>query len=281
MMTTVATVIAFSMLAAESKGTLKVGDETIPLTHVYALQRDNEEGALDAPELRLLFADREIALTLLEPPVLSRLDAMAREKKLQGVLLRFDPKQSPREVHGTVYHAPANPQESMAFFTLSGEEAGFKSLEVNEGKISGDAVYEEGEAGSESDVPKFSYRVTFTAPVQKPTPLSASLKGAEAVKSPQAQAYLAYQDAVRKVDFQAAKASSTAEKFKALEEFVQLVGKDAFAEQAKQFVPERAIQEKRITGVYVRGTNATLIVKDETGMQIVTLVEDGGTWKAD
>ena len=79
------------------QGTLQVNGQAITLTQAYAHLHDNAERLLDRPrELRLLLTDREVpqeALAGLAP--LTALEPLARAGRLQGLLLRLDPKDPP------------------------------------------------------------------------------------------------------------------------------------------------------------------------------------------
>src|SRR5947207_858010 len=75
-----------------AKGTMRVGNDTITLTHAYAHLHDNAEGALDRPtELRVLITDHEVKQETLRGLVFLPVMTLAREGKVRGLLLRFHP----------------------------------------------------------------------------------------------------------------------------------------------------------------------------------------------
>src|SRR5262245_28668801 len=108
------------------RGTLQVGAAAIPLKFAAAHLHDNAEKLLDRPrEMRVVLADREVPQEALAgvafPPVMQ----LAREGKVKGVLLRFDPGNR-KHLLVTVLAAPANPQESLLNLTVGGSFDAFK-----------------------------------------------------------------------------------------------------------------------------------------------------------
>jgi len=270
----------FAQAGSEVKGTLEINGATVPIKYAYALQHNDEEGFLDGPELRILLSDREVDPGLLGDLVLSRLDTMAREKKIRGLLLKLDPKKEPREIHGTLLEAPASPQASLPFFTQSGDTTSIKKLDIKDGKVSGVLEEKLSEDSVFPDTPKYGYNITFTAPIQAAAPVTARPKGEEALKSPQAQAILVYEKALREGRIEDAAKLATPEKFGQLEQAIQQMGKPAFLEQVKQFIPEAAVREKQIAEVIVRGKNAVVVIVEEGGRIAAPVTDTGGVWKA-
>src|SRR5262245_6840359 len=96
-----------------AKGALRVGDDTIALTHAYAHLHDNAEGALDRPtELRVLITDREVKQETLRGLVFLPITTLAREGKVRGLLVRFDPA-DPTKVEVTLLLPPVNPMATL------------------------------------------------------------------------------------------------------------------------------------------------------------------------
>lgn len=265
----------------EVTGTLEVNGDKIPVKQVYALQHDNEEGLLDGPELRLLLVDREVNPDLLGGLILSALDDMARAKQVRGLIIRFDPKKDPREVHETLLVAPESAQATLPFMTSSGSETSIKKLEIKDGKVSGVVESKSADDSIFPDMPKYSYHLTFTAPIRSTPPITAKLKGAEALASPQAKLVLAFEKAVRDGDFDAARKLAVDSRMHELDQMVQQVGKAAFLEQAKQMIPENAVHAKQLTDVVVRGKHGFVIFKEEGSRTPVPVIESGGTWKVE
>ncbi len=271
----------FSEPAADVKGNLEINGTQVPIKFAYALQHNDEEGFLDGPELRILLSDREVDPGLLSDLVMSRLDTLAREKKIRGLILKFDPKKEPRELHGTLLEAPSSPQASLPFFTQSGDSTSLKKFEIKDGKASGVLEEKPSEENFFPDTPKYGYQITFTAPIRQADAITAHLKGEEAAKSPQAQAVLAYEKACREGRMEDAEKLATPGKFGELKQAMEQMGKATFLEQVKQFIPETAVREKQIKEVIVRGKHATVVITEEGGRICAGVIDAGGTWKAD
>ena len=263
----------------ELKGALTVAGKEIPLAHALALDFDDTEGMGDGPELRILFSDKKVALTELESPILFNLDALAREGKLQGVLLRFDPKAESREVHGTVYLAPDSPQSSMPFFTLGGDAGGVDSLKVEDGNLSG-TVEQSAEGDADFGIPPYSFTVGFKAPIQKPAPATV-LKGKEAMETEQMKTYLKFEAAMSQGDLETIRKMTTPEKSKQLDLFIAEAGKEQFLAMAKQMVADPATREQNLLGLYARGDRTTIVFNDQGGKMSVTLLKKGDAWIMD
>ena len=274
--------VSFGSAHAQGKaeGALTFNGKSIPLAHAYVVLHTNEEKLLDGQELRILLTDKEVDAKVLARPVLSQLDALARDGAFQGILLRYDPVASEREVHGTVYAALDDPQMSMPFFTLSGGDAGFLSLNYTPQEMSAEVEHDGGESSFE-DMPAYSYKAIYSAPVQTIPGLSASLEGKEAQDSPQAQAALNLERAMREGKLDEAKTFCTPARIKDLEEFLQQVGEDEFKKQAATFIPDPRTRAKQIKNVFVRDTTAIVIFDEEGGTSSVDLVKIGDAWKLD
>lgn len=265
---------------SEVKGSIEINGTSVPVKYVYALQHNDEENFLDGPELRILFADREVDPSLLTPLVLSGLDTLAREKKIRGMILKFDPKKEPREIHGTLLDAPAKPEASLAFFTQAGDTTCFTKLEIKDNVVTGALEEKPSEDTSDPDIPKYGFKIEFSTPVRPNDAITARLKGAEAVKSPQAQAVLAYEKACREGRFEDAAKLSTPAHMADLNNALKQMGKETFLQQVKQFIPETAVREKQIEELIARGKHAVVIIRDN-GLIPATVVEENGVWKAD
>ncbi|MBI5095215.1 MAG: hypothetical protein HZB26_22625 [Candidatus Hydrogenedentes bacterium] len=270
---------AFAEAAPEVKGALKVNGAEIPIKFVCLLQHDNEEGMLDGPELRMLLADREVDSGLLKGIALDQLDTMAREGKVRGLILRVDPKKEPREVHGTLLIAPASAQASLPFFTQSGSETSIKKLEIKDGKASVELDYASTGDSAFEDMPKFEYKLAFTAPIRPNDKITARLTGAEAVKSPQAKVAMDFEKAVRSGDLDAARKLDLGKRMLMIDQAVKEMGKEKFLEQARQFIADPATREKQLSLVVVRGKGAIVVFKEEHSRTTVPLVEVDGVWK--
>ena len=264
---------------AKLKGTFTVDGKEIQLKHVLVIDFDDTEGMGDGPQLRILFSDKEVAQSELESPILFNLDALAREGKLQGVLLRFDPNAETPEVYGTTYAALDDPQTSMPFFTLSGGAGGVDSLKVEKGVLSG-TVDGSGEGSTNFGTPSYAYEITFSAPVRKPTPVTV-LTGKVAMDSVQMKTYIKFEEAMTKGDLDTIRKMTSEAKAKQMDDFIAQVGKEQFMAMTKQMVSDPATREKSLKGLYLRGDNTTIVFDDEGGKMSVNLKKKGDTWIMD
>jgi hypothetical protein len=270
---------AYADPASEVKGTFQVNGAAIPIKCVYLLQHDNEEGVLDGPELRILLTDREVDPSLLSEIVLSQLDSLAHAGKVRGIVIKLDPKKEPREMHGTLLMAPGSAQASLPFFTESGSETSIKKLDIKGGKATVELDYASTGDSAFSDMPKFSYKLSFTAPIRANDPITARSKGADAAKSVQVKTMMAFEKAVRSGELDAARKMATESRFQQIDQAAKQMGKEKFLEQARQWITDPAVREKQSAEVIVRGKRA-VVVFDEGGARNPSyLIEDGGIWK--
>src|SRR5690349_6975711 len=167
---------AFAIDAGTAKGTLKADGKDVPLKYSVAYQLDNAEGLLDRPkEMRVLIADREVPAEALAglafPPVMQ----MARENKVQGLLLRFDPADR-KAVLVTYLAAPKDPRMSLMNLTVSGTQDAFKKLDIGGNKVIGEITYKDSRSGS-PDMPSLEFAINFSSPVFNNPAVTADLKG--------------------------------------------------------------------------------------------------------
>jgi len=274
--------VFLTLAAAEEtklKGNFTIDGKDVALKHALVVDFDDTEGMGNGPELRVLFSDAPVAQSELESPILFNLDALAREGKLQGVLLRFDPKAETREVYGTTYATPSNPQTSMPFFTLGGDAGGVDSLKVADGALSG-SVSGSAEGDVDFGTPAYTFDITFSAPITKATPATV-LQGKEAMATDQMKTYLKFEEAMGKGDLDTVKKMTSPEKAKQMDDYIAQVGKEQFVAMAKQMVSDPATREKNLKGLYLRGDNTTIVFNDEGGNISVNLKKKGDTWIMD
>lgn len=264
---------------AKLKGTFTVNGKEIQLKHVLVLDFDDAEEMGDGPQLRILFSDKEVARTELESPILFNLDTLCREGKLLGILLRFDPKAETPEVAGTVYVPVDSPQTSMPFFSHSGGAGGVDSLKVEKGVLSG-AIDGSDEGNADFGTPAFAYEISFSAPVQKSTPVTV-LQGKEAMATEQMKTYLKFEEAMGKGDLDTIRKMTSEEKAKQMDDFIAQTGKEQFMAMTKQMVADPATREKALRGLYIRGDNTTIVFNDEGGKMSVNLKKKGDAWIMD
>jgi hypothetical protein len=157
--------VAFAIDPGTARGELVLDGDKTALTHAYALRQDNVEGLMDGPELRILLSDRELSTDLLAGPVLGELDQLARQGGVKGVLLRVAADRRPDSVSGTILHAPADPQQSLPFFTKSGQGAGFTRFELGDKRVVGEIEEKPDAEAGFPGAPVFAYRAAFSAPI--------------------------------------------------------------------------------------------------------------------
>ena len=265
-----------------AKGTLKVDNNNILLKYAYAHQYDNEEGMLDGPELRILLADRKVPQSLIsgfDGP--SNLDSWTRVGKILGVLLKVDPKKVDGSVAGTLLCSPPDPQGSLIFFAdnVQNKVNMFnKTLKIQNNLVLGEARYQYQKV---EDLPSFDFAVSFSAPLFHDEKITARLIGKKAIESPQVQALLLYNKAVREGNLDHARQVSTAadKNFKELNLFQKQASEQAFQEMIKETFPEDKQLQKQIKEVVVRDSKAVIIAQVKGGKTATTVVLVDGQWK--
>jgi hypothetical protein len=86
-----------------AKGTMQMGQETIPLTHAYAQLHDNAEGLLARPkEMRILIVDRQVKREVLNGLVFLPVLAMTRAQNISGRAVCHEKRPGAIEWSGTV-----------------------------------------------------------------------------------------------------------------------------------------------------------------------------------
>ena len=267
---------AIAIDVGTATGSLKAGGKDIPLKHSVAYQLDNAEGLLDAPrELRIVLSDREVPQDALAGIAFPPVTQMAREGKVQGLMLQLDPADR-KKVYVTLLAAPSDPRMSLATLTLGGSQDAFKKLDLANNRAIGEIAYRESRAGS-ADMPALDFAIQFSAPLFSNPAVTADLKGEAARKSPQAQLLRAKARALAAGDFDALKKLSTERQNKGTDEFLAKVGP-----QAKEFAKQAAVaieqSLKTLDRVIVRGDRAVAIVGKGEWM---TFVRVSGQWLTD
>lgn len=278
-------IVLFTGLAldpAKVQGFLTVNGIETRLTHGYALLHDNEEGILDAPQVRILLSDRELDPALLAAPALSRLDVMARRGEVRGLVFQFDPKAEDGEVYGTVLYPPVTSDASLAFFAEPATETG-RVIMLTDDRVAARMTKETRRDPLLGDLPVFSYRIGFDLPVARLDPVTERLKGEEAVKSAPARALLAFESACRAGDLEAARKLATKGRMQELEYAVRLAAGDKpFTEQLRQWFPDETARTKHIVEVVLRGNRGVVVLEEEPGFRSgVPVVQVEGEWRID
>lgn len=269
---------AYAIDPGRVQGTLVINNETIELKEVYAQFHDNAEGLLDRPkEIRIVLADREVPQESLRGIAFLPVTTLAREGKVRGLLLQFDPADQSKMVV-TILRKPSG--KGMSLTTLSRSDSGkklLKNLAVSRTRVSGETEYTEKGAGSD-EIPTIAYSVKFSAPLFNELPVTADLKGKAAQDSPQAKVLKEKVNALKKGDFDAVKRLSTERSNARTDLLLARMGADeakAFAQEAAKDMEDSL---KNIKRVVVRGGTAVIIF---SGNQWSTFAEEGGRWKSD
>lgn len=251
---------AFAIDPGRADGRYNRNGADFKVTHAIALAVDNTEGFSDEGNgLRVLLSDREVPVSaicgLAFPPVWG----MARDSKLEGLLLKIDPADKTSLV-ATILTKP-EPGYSMATTTINNTEGLWTRLDASPTRVSGELKAD----ASDSMIFEFSAPV-FTNAVE------ADLKGAAAAASEPAKVLLARAEALSRKDFKAAAALSTADSARNLEAIPPEVLKD-FARFTTQMVRELKAPRRVVIR---RETAAVMLGPGEWA----SLTKIDGVWKA-
>ena len=268
---------AYAIDEGTAQGTLAINDVKIALTHSYAHFHDNAEGLLDRPkELRIVLSDREIPHESLRGLVFLPVEDMARENRVRGLLMKFDPSDQ-KKVVVTLLTKPSSPGPSPMALTMSltGQKI-FKKLLLSNVRVTGEVEHADAQERGGQDLPKLTYNVKFSAPLFRELPVTANFKGTAAQDSPQVKAYREKINALKKGDFEAVKRlSSERENRRDAAMLAQMDDqtKKAFAAEAAADMEQSL---KLIKRVVVRGESAVIIFSEK---QWATFVYEGRQWK--
>jgi len=271
---------ALAIDAGTVSGTLKVGKEQVKLKYCYAHQYNNEEGMREAPELRILMTDRPVQQSLLagyDAPI--KIDRLARQEKIRGVLLKLDPKKPATGMSGTILLKPKDPKASLIFFTSSGNNE-LKDMKVGDNRVGGKVDYKSDGQGFFKDIPSFELSASFSAPLFHDEPITARLVGPKAVKSAPAQALISYYTALAKGDFDAARNNATDESWNEFEERKAQIGEKEFKKMLTEMTNPSELAQQ-INKVFIRGSHAVVILQEAGGKSAQSMIQINGEWKVD
>ena len=259
-------------------GTLRIGDEVVELKEVYAHFHDNAEGLLDRPkEMRIVLSDRPIPQESLRGIAFLPVTKLAREGKVVGLLLQFDPKDQHRMVV-TLLRKPSQPGKSLMTLSLIDTEQNlFKKLKISETRVEGEIDYAETHKADSEGLPSLSFSATFSAPRFHEMPVTADLKGKAAQSSPQVKILREKAKALGKGDF-AAVSKLTSEAANRRNEVIMEQMGDQIAAISKEAAVDLEKSLKTIQRVIVRGDRAVVIFANKGW---TNFVKEGGQWKSD
>jgi hypothetical protein len=179
-------------------------------------------------------------------------------------------------VRGTLLEPPADPQQGLASFTLGGTAGGIDRLKVDATRVSG-RVHPAPDAAAPGNL---ALDATFSAP-RFTDVVSARLSGARALASGPVKALLAWEDALRVGDLEAASAHATPQQAARLEACRAAVGPEVFRHQLGADIPEKRVRERQIREVILRGNRASVVLQDKRGRRVTVLVQADGAWKVE
>ena len=273
---------SFAIDPGTATGTLKVDSDVVTLTHAYAHFHDNAEGWLDFnKEMRILVSDREVdqdALSGLNP--FFTLSAMVRQGSVRGVLIRFDPAK-PKSILVTVLYPPKDQRDALANKIVSdSEKSPLEKLLISEVRVSA-AVNRSNEGNAELGWPSENYSFKFSAPLFKEPAVTATLKGKQALDSPQVKAILAKAAAMIKGDLEKIRHYSTERFIRELDNRISQSQEEAqnmMRESGKDI--EQTVNKGKLR-LIVRGDRASLTVEAKDGNTMFRLIKKDGNWIVD
>jgi len=260
------------------QGFLQVNDTAMALTQAYAHLHDNAEGLLDRPqELRLLLADREVPPEALAGFAPLAAEQMAREGRLQGLLLKLDPNDHQR-LEVTLLYPPAEPGQPFMTQTLR-TTVGKAPIELKIGanRVGGAVEHHDERQGETGGRPKLAYGLRFSAPLFHEMAVTAVLVGPAAQNSPQMRVLREQARALEKGDFESVQRLSTEGAHRRRRAFLAQAGPEP-GSWAKQAAAELRDSARRLKRVVWRGDHAVAVF---AGKRWQSFVRQGGEWKSD
>lgn len=249
---------AFAIDPGKASGRYNHEGADFKLTHAIALAVDNTEGFSEGAGLRVLLSDREVPVSALYGLAFPPVWGMARDGKVEGLLLKFDPADKTSLV-ATILTKP-EPGYSLGTTSISNSEGLWTRLDAAPTRVSGELKAD----ASEAMVFEFSAPV-FTNAVE------ADLKGAAAAASEPVKVLVARAEAIGRGDFKAAAALS------ADPSAFDNIPPEALKEAPRMsaLMARELRRAKRV--VIRRETAAVMLGKGEWS----SVVKVDGVWKAD
>lgn len=261
------------------KGAVQVNGKQIMLTHAYAQLHDNAEGLLDFPrELRIVLADREIAQESLRGIAFLPVTRLAREGKVQGVLIRLNPADR-RSMYVTLLHQPATPGMSLMTLTLNDTASELiKNFKLGGNRVSGVVDHVDKGASEPGEMTRISYSASFGAPLFHELPVTADLKGKAAQNSPQVSVLKKKIAVLKTADFERLKPLMSLKAQQRMGFFLKQAGSEAKA-MSHEMAADLEASLPKIQRVIVRGETAIAIVEPKSSW--FAFVKEDGVWKSD
>lgn len=269
---------AFAIDPGIAKGTLMTNGKQVAITHAYAQTHDNAEGLLDFPkELRIVLADRAVPQESLRGIAFLPVTQLAREGKVQGILIRLNPDDRKR-MYVTLLQQPETPGTSLMTLTLSDSARELiRKFRLGGNRVSGEVERTEKGSPEPGAFPRMSYDATFSAPLFHELPVTADLRGAAAQKSPHVVLLRKKAAALGAGDFGAARTFMSLKAQRHMDAFLAQAGPES-ARISKEMVTDMENSIAKIDRVVVRGGSAVALAGKDTWF---VFVQEGGTWKSD
>jgi hypothetical protein len=281
------TAMAPGLAAAEPdgkvEGWLEAKGERIPLTHIFAAMENDVLERGDNENMVILVSDKPL------PPELRKAakdytlwaGEQARAGEMQGVVIVIDPETNVwsrghrlSKAHGLTFysHTSTSPE---------GRLLHFERAEAGKTEIAGKVSMREPMRGiDESDGP-WQIEAEFRTPVVQQDPITAKLTGAEALKSPQYKAVMAFLQASKRKDVEQIKKTMDSNSQATFAQMIAELGRaDALKMMAEMAAESLKMKDAEVV---VRGSTAEVKLKrtgknsrEEVAMKVAL---DGGTWK--
>jgi hypothetical protein len=259
--------MAILMLAASSSactadpgtasGRYQDEDHKIVFNHVLVLRQDDAEKVRDeGPGFRVLLSAEEVDPLALEGALFPPVYNLARENKLHGLLLDFDPAK-PGELHIAVLDKTAAEGGGVST-TFSNSDSLWKKLEIADGRMSGEL----------KDRDDMIFR--FDAPVHE-DPVKEQFRGAAAKSNPLVLMLHRRYEALARGNYAGADAVSSQAR---RDEIAQ--ASDDLRATARQFAPAMLADVGKIDRLIIRTNIATALSPDGTAHGFV---RENGAWK--
>jgi len=202
---------------------------------------------------------------------------MARQGKVRGLLLTFDPHDH-TNVTVTFLYQPGHPAAGLHTQSRLHSRGVMNNLHITAQRVVGEIADKEG--AQFSDLPTITYATSFSAPLFHEPKVTQDLQGQAAKDSVQVQVLRAVADAMDKVDFAALRALATA-RFNHEVDTLRALGGAQVAEVAtyvRETAAEMAQAIAEVQRLVVRGNHAVVLFSDKSSRELERV---GNEWKID
>lgn len=269
---------AMAQDAGKADGAIKLGDQTIALTHAYAREEVLIPEMLyegdPARRLIIVVADRELPPAASESAVLQ----MGMAGELHGIIIRLDPTSGGVLNGNVILGANQNPQ-----FLSQTAGAGFyptRDFKTAGGRVSARVSRAEPEqvmSAEGGSTQTYSFDVAFSAAVAPAPILVATAEGDAARASEPAKAFKQFLDAVVAGDAAGAQAAvAAAHPARAM---LTAEGLPQLKEMLLAGAPDAVTFMAGLVKVYLYEGRAELVFEGSGGVSVMVMVREEGAWK--